>query len=90
MGGPNNHLMLYRELLQSKKSCLEISKPSDRALEISKKNLFLTLYPSQRFYVFFLFVCLSDLVNIQGIRGQLFKVNLYLINIHETLTVRND
>ena len=39
---------------------------------------------------FFLFVCLSDLVNIQGIRGQLFKVNLYLINIHETLTVRND
>ena len=34
--------------------------------------------------------CLSDLVNIQGIRGQLFKVNLYLINIHETLTVRND
>ena len=50
----------------------------------------LPLLPASSHQRLSLLLSWPGLVNIQGIGGQLFKVNLYLINIHETLTVRND
>ena len=90
MDGPNNHLMLYRELYKVKKVVWKFPNLQTELWKFPKKIFFLLCILPKDFMFFFLFVCLSDLVNIQGIRGQLFKVNLYLINIHETLTVRND